>query len=147
MRGCNSKKAPTCAAAAPLAPAPRARVATAHRDRRGAGRGHRRGLARPATTAATTDAARSTQLDLLIPTGFELFTLSSAKLAMAPDGSKVAYIAGGAGSRQVFVRALDEPASVPLRGTDAAFSLAFAPDGQSLVFLVTRPYTEAAVAA
>ena len=33
------------------------------------------------------------------------------------------------------MRALDEPASVPLRGTDAAISLAFAPDGRSLVFL------------
>ncbi len=40
-----------------------------------------------------------------------------------------------ADSRQVFVRSLDESTSVPLRGTDAAFSLAFAPDGQSLVFL------------
>ena len=75
------------------------------------------------------------QLDLFFPTGFELFTLSSAKLAIAPDGSKVAYVAGGGGSRQVFVRSLDGSASVALRGTDAAFSLAFAPDGQSLVFL------------
>ena len=129
------EEGPTVAAAVPLAPAPRAGwrlpIAVAAALVAGIAVGW---LGRP-QPPATTDAAKSTQLDLLIPTGFELFTLSSAKLAIAPDGSKVAYVAGGAGSRQVFVRALDEPASVPVRGTDAAFSLAFAPDGQSLVFL------------
>ena len=44
-------------------------------------------------------------------------------------------MAGGGGSRQAYVRALDAPDAVPVRGTDAAFSLAFSPDGQSLAFL------------
>ena len=84
---------------------------------------------------APSDAGGRVHLDMLFPPGLELFTLSSAKLAISPDGSKVAYVAGGGGSRQIFVRSLDEPDSQPLRGTDAAFSTAFAPDGQSLVFL------------
>ncbi len=91
-------------------------------------------LGRPAPARA----ARATppvQLDLLLPQGAELFTLSSARLAISPDGGKIAFVAGGGGSRQAYVRALDAPDAVPVRGTDAAFSLAFSPDGQSLAFL------------
>ena len=94
-------------------------------------------LGRPAPAGA----ARATppvQLDLLLPQGAELFTLSSARLAISPDGGKIASRAGAGGSRQAYVRALDAPDAVPVRGTDAAFSLAFSPDGQSLQTFLSR---------
>ena len=92
-------------------------------------------LARPAPTATAGPAADPVQLDLLLPDGVELFTLPGARLAISPDGSKIAFVAGGRGSRQVFVRSLDDPQPVAVRGTDAAFATVFSPDGQSLAFL------------
>ena len=91
-------------------------------------------LARPAPVANARLTAPM-QLDLLLPDGLDLFTLPGARLAISPDGSKVAFVAGGRGSRQVFVRSLDGAQAVPVRGTDAAFATAFSPDGQALAFL------------
>ncbi len=80
-------------------------------------------------------ASTSAQLDLLLPDGFELFTISGSRLTIAPDGSRVAFVAGGGGSRAVFMRALDAPVLQRLRGTDAALTAFFSPDGASLGLL------------
>jgi Tol biopolymer transport system component len=91
-------------------------------------------LARPAPMAGAAVTA-PVQLDLLLPEGVDLFTLPGARLAISPDGTRIAFVAGGRGSRQVFVRALDGAQPVPVKGTDAAFAAVFSPDGQSLAFL------------
>jgi hypothetical protein len=87
------------------------------------------------TSAGSSESPKPVQLDLLLPDGFELFTVAGSQITITPDGSKVAYVAVGGGTRDLFVRALDAPASVKLRGTESAVSGFFAPDSMSLGLL------------
>ena len=57
-------------------------------------------------------------------------------LALSPDGSQLAYAAGGSGfskGSQIYLRALDSLEARPLPGTDVSYNPLFSPDGQSLV--------------
>jgi Tol biopolymer transport system component len=87
--------------------------------------------ARP-TVPASPGAARPVRLDLLLPSGFELFTISGTPITISPDGATIAFVAGGRGTRQVFLRRLDATESTPLRGTEAAVAAFFGPDNQTL---------------
>ena len=82
------EEGPAVPAAVPLAPASRAGWRLPAAVAAAVVAGIAVGWFSRSTPTVTADAARAVQLDLLIPTGFEL--LSSAQLAMAPDGSKVA---------------------------------------------------------
>jgi serine/threonine-protein kinase len=56
-------------------------------------------------------------------------------LALSADGSRIAYIGGGAsGSRQVWVRDRDQLHARPLPGTDGATGISWAPDGRQVAF-------------
>ncbi len=56
-------------------------------------------------------------------------------MALSPDGTKVAFVAGAAGSpNQIWVRSLDSTAAQPLAGTDQASSPFWSPDSRTLGF-------------
>ena len=76
-----------------------------------------------------------TRLDMNLPPGVELYTLSGQDLAMSPDGTRIAFVGVASGVRQVYVRALDEFQAVPLRGADNVNSCFFSHDGRSIGFL------------
>jgi eukaryotic-like serine/threonine-protein kinase len=71
------------------------------------------------------------RLELTLPTGVELFT-SNRTVAVSPDGSRVAFVGVRSGTRQVYLRALDQLESAPLQGSDSATVCFFSPDGQSI---------------
>ena len=75
------------------------------------------------------------RLELNLPAGVELFGASSRSLAISPDGSRIAFVGVLGGSRQIYLRALDQFDVVPLRGTDGATATFFSSDGRSLGFV------------
>ena len=68
------------------------------------------------------------------PDGALLVTENYPDLAMSPDGTRVVYRSGGAGSSGLFIRRLDQLEAIPLRGTDGGGSLFFSPDGEWVAF-------------
>jgi Tol biopolymer transport system component len=75
------------------------------------------------------------RVELNIPPGVELYTSSGRIAGVSPDGSRVAYIGVEGAVRRVYVRRLDDFATVRLRGTDTVSDCcAFSPDSRSLVF-------------
>jgi|RhiMethySRZTD1v2_1073278.scaffolds.fasta_scaffold03644_10 eukaryotic-like serine/threonine-protein kinase len=62
----------------------------------------------------------------------DLTNASSRGLAIAPDGRRVVYAAGG----QLHLRSLDQAESQPLRGSENGLWPVFSPDGESVVFFV-----------
>jgi Tol biopolymer transport system component len=64
---------------------------------------------------------------LLAANGVPTFGLSA-------DGSTLVYVGVSEGDRRVYVRRLDDAASVPIAGTEAASSVYVSPDGRSVVF-------------
>ena len=54
--------------------------------------------------------------------------------AISPDGTRLAYVAGGPEGLQLHLRALDSAGAMPLPGTGGAFEPFFSPDGQSIGF-------------
>jgi serine/threonine-protein kinase len=77
-------------------------------------------------------AASVTRFTVPPAAGNEL-TLSRRVVAVSPDGSQIAYSAGG----HLFIRLLSESVSRPLAGADPGILPAFSPDGQSIVFWAT----------
>jgi Tol biopolymer transport system component len=57
------------------------------------------------------------------------------RLAISPDGQRVAFVGSSPIERQIYVRALGDPAARALPGTEGAYQLAFSPDGSSLAFV------------
>jgi serine/threonine-protein kinase len=55
-------------------------------------------------------------------------------LAMAPDGSRLVYVASRGGSRQLYLRSLDHFEAAALPGTQGAESPFFSPDGRWVGF-------------
>ena len=82
-------------------------------------------------TSSTTEVAPVRRLELTLPTGVELFT-SNRTVAVSPDGSRVAFVGVRAGTRQVYLRALDQFEAIALKGSDSATVCFFAPDGRSI---------------
>jgi Tol biopolymer transport system component len=78
------------------------------------------------------------RLELSLPAGVELFT-GGASVALSPDGTRVAFIGVLGGSRQIFVRRLDQPEATPLlRAMDNhVISCFFSPNGSALGFITT----------
>ena len=56
------------------------------------------------------------------------------RLAISPDGSRVAYIGGP--SRQVFIRPLNQLRATPVPGTGGAATPFFSPDGRHVGFVI-----------
>ena len=87
------------------------------------------------TSTAPDGPAGIVQMDLLLPDGHELFTVAGSQISIAPDGSKVAFVAVGGGTRELFLRRIDAPAAEKVRGTESAVSGFFGPDSVSLGLL------------
>jgi serine/threonine-protein kinase len=77
------------------------------------------------------DPASVRRLELTLPPGVEMFT-SSQTVAVSPDGSRVAFVGVRAGTRQVYLRALNQFEAVPLQGSESASGCFFSADGQSI---------------
>lgn len=61
-------------------------------------------------------------------------TAEEVPLAIAPDGSRIAYGAVQDGRRRLFVRLLGRDATIPVLGTVGARQPVFSPDGQEIAF-------------
>jgi serine/threonine-protein kinase len=72
------------------------------------------------------------RLELNLPAGVELFTVSTTTVALAPDGERVAFIGVNGGSRRVYLRGLDQFEATPLRGSEGATTCFFSPDGRAI---------------
>jgi Tol biopolymer transport system component len=68
------------------------------------------------------------------------------QLAFAPDGKQLAYVAGPSGTQQLYLRALDNPVSKLIAGTDMASGLFFSPDGQWIAFFAQGKLKKVSVA-
>ena len=73
-------------------------------------------------------------------------SLSSAPLALSPDGRSVAFVAQKAGVRQLFLRPLNSSEVTPLEGTSAASALFWSPDGSAIGFVASGKIRRIALA-
>jgi serine/threonine-protein kinase len=71
------------------------------------------------------------RLELTLPPGVEMFT-SSQTVAVSPDGTRIAFVGVRAGTRQVYLRSLDQFEATPLQGSESASGCFFSADGQSI---------------
>jgi eukaryotic-like serine/threonine-protein kinase len=91
-----------------------------------------RALRESSTPGANGAAAR---VEMNVPSGVELYTTSGEMAGVSPDGSRIAYVGVEGAVRGVYVRGLDDFATVRVRGTDTVSDCcAFSPDSRSLVF-------------
>jgi eukaryotic-like serine/threonine-protein kinase len=77
-----------------------------------------------------------TRLELTLPAGVEPYVGPSA-VAFSPDGTRFAFVGIDAGTRQLYLRRLDEFDTVPVRGTVGATAIFFSPDGRSVAVIQT----------
>ena len=68
---------------------------------------------------------------LVMPTNVDIDGFSGG-VATSLDGTKVVF----AGNAQLYLRAMNEPAEIPIRGTEAGATPFFSPDGQWIGFFV-----------
>ena len=57
------------------------------------------------------------------------------RLAVAPDGQRLAFVGASPRERQIYVRALGDPVLRALAETEGAYQPVFSPDGQSIAFV------------
>lgn len=69
-----------------------------------------------------------------LPPGDQLAALDYPAIAISPDGTKFAYVAIHSGTRQIYLRPLDDLEANPLAGTEGANTPFFSPDAQWLGF-------------
>ena len=86
-----------------------------------------------------------TRLVINLPPGDRLAALDYPAVTISPDGTLLAYVAIHAGTRQIFLRALDSLEAKPLAGTDGANTPFFSPDGQWLGFFAAGKLKKASV--
>jgi Tol biopolymer transport system component len=79
-----------------------------------------------------------TRLELELPARVEPYLGGSQSIAFSPDGRVVAYIGIVEGNRQVYMRRMDEGATVPVKGTEGATAIFFAPNGRSVGVIITN---------
>ncbi|CAN5686273.1 hypothetical protein BH24ACI4_BH24ACI4_23660 [soil metagenome] len=77
-----------------------------------------------------------THLSLNFPPGVTLdIPINSTSFAVAPDGTRVAYVGLREGRRSLYLHALADPQSVEIAGTAGASKLTFSPGGEWLAFV------------
>jgi Tol biopolymer transport system component len=93
-------------------------------------------LSRRAAPATSQAVARTT---IVLPAPLELDTGAGAgPLAIAPDGSRLGYVAYGDGRTQLYVRDLDAFEAKAIAGTEGAQYPFFSPDGEWVAFFADR---------
>jgi serine/threonine-protein kinase len=81
-----------------------------------------------------------------LPPTAQLGGLDFPSVAIAPDGSRFAYVGNRGGQTQLFVRSMDAVEPVPVAGTANATSPFFSPDGQWIAFFAGGQLKKVAVA-
>ena len=88
---------------------------------------------------AMSDAA-PVQLAIVPDSGFEFQTpCCGAQVAISPDGTRLVWVGVQGESRRLFTRRLDEVEATPIRGSEGAVDVTFAPDGQHVAFRAPAP--------
>ena len=85
---------------------------------------------RPAATPVTS-AALPMRVELNLPADVEFFSGPS----LSADGSKLAFIGNSQGTRQIYIRSLDEAGTRAVPGTLSAVTVAMSPDGAAAAFI------------
>ncbi|HLE71285.1 MAG TPA: protein kinase [Vicinamibacteria bacterium] len=86
-------------------------------------------------TGLDTTARDVMHLDIGFPPDVEPIGLTTAGLAISPDGRTVLMVGARDGVRRVFVRRLDRAEASEVPGTSGANSADFSPDGGSVAFI------------
>jgi Tol biopolymer transport system component len=76
-----------------------------------------------------------TRTVITLPPGDQLAAFDYPAIAISPDGTLLAYAAIHAGTRQLYLRALDSLEAKPLADTEGANTPFFSPDGRWLGFV------------
>ena len=72
--------------------------------------------------------------EVLLPSGVEFYTAPRISL----DSRRIAFVGNREGTRQIYVRDLDQADARALAGTDGALSVAFSPNSRSLAFITAE---------
>ena len=73
-----------------------------------------------------------------LPPGQQLAGLENGPaVALSPDGTHLAYVAGQGGMRQLYLRAMDSLQASPISGTEGAVTPFFSPDSRWLGFFAS----------
>jgi serine/threonine protein kinase/Tol biopolymer transport system component len=86
---------------------------------------------RPAPAAS--GAVAPVRVELSLPDNVEFYTSPR----ISPDGRRVAFVGVREGSRQVYLRNLDQDEAHAVAGTDGCIFVAFSPDSQSIAVITT----------
>ena len=86
-------------------------------------------VTRPRSTTAPAQ-----RLSLVIPATTPYVGQIGGELAISPDGTRLVYPAVQGGTRQLFMRNLEQLDAQPIRGTDDAYNPFFSPDGEWIGF-------------
>ena len=73
-------------------------------------------------------------VSVTLPSGVTL-SASGLPVALSPDGRSVVYVGDNSGGSQLYYRAMDQPAAVPLSETSGARFPVISPDSQSIGFV------------
>jgi DNA-binding winged helix-turn-helix (wHTH) protein len=93
----------------------------------------------------STDVVR---FEIALPPGDTLVRRGhQSSVALAPDGSRLVYAAWRNGERQLFLRSMDQPAVIPIPGTQGVQGAPFfSPDGKWIGFIAGGKLSKAPVA-
>jgi serine/threonine-protein kinase len=103
-------------------------------------------LTRALSAAGDIAAAPSAHFLLSLPPTAQLGALDFPSVALAPDGSRLAYVATRGGQTQIYVRSMNSLDAVPLAGTTNAVAPFFSPDGQWIAFFADGQLKKIALA-
>ena len=73
---------------------------------------------------------------MALPIGQELSNVRGTRIAISPDGSRLAFTGPGAEGSQLWLLNRSQLQATPIPGTDRSLVPAFSPNGQQLVFLL-----------
>jgi serine/threonine-protein kinase len=92
--------------------------------------------------SSVSDAAVVNRFDLVFDPNQALAPTGGIRVAWSRDGRSFVYSgAGPGGTSQLLLRSLDSLAPVPVAGTTGASSPFFSPDGQSIAYVTTSPFS------
>ena len=92
------------------------------------------GLTRWSLARGTGGDARPVHVSVALPDGHELGSVYLRPLAIAPDGTRLAYVIQQYGKTRLYLRQLDEPQGRVLEGTEGGVGPFFSPDGKWVGF-------------